>query len=183
LNKIDELKFQIRSNTIQLEWLAEQVGLNLRQLNYFLNESEEIDDQLYDKLIEAIEEAPFELNLFEENIGEDPSLFEATQLSISIGERIRSFAKKKYGTLTKLANAMEITPQQLHQYTSGNREPGSKILIKLLNLGCDLNWLLGGIEKPESYKIVILENEIKLLREKLSAIVKLATEPNKKNHS
>ena len=165
MNRLDEIKSQIRINKIELEWLAEQVSLNTRQLNYFLNEVTEIDDHLYDKLKEAIEEAPFEMSLFDTDITKDPSLFESSKLNISIGERIKTFAKKRYGKMTRLANAMEITPQQLHQYTSGNREPGSKILIKLLNLGCDLNWLLGGVEKPESYKLAILENEIKQLKD------------------
>lgn len=181
MNRVEEVKTQIRSNNIQTDWLAGELGLNSRQLSYFLNEAEELDEELYNKILEVIQDAPFELSLFNENMEEGPSLFEADQLSITIGERIRTFAKRKYNTLTRLANAMEITPQQLHQYTSGNREPGSKILIKLLNLGCDLNWLLGGIEKPESYKLAIMENEIKQLRERLSAIARLASESNKKS--
>lgn len=182
MTRLEEIKSEIRINNIELEWLAEQVGLNTRQLNYFLNEVTDLDDQLYENLKEAIEEAPFEMSLFESDIQKDPSLFEANRLNISIGERIKTFAKKKYGKMTRLANAMEITPQQLHQYTSGNREPGSKILIKLLNLGCDLNWLLGGVEKPESYKLAILENEIKQLKEKLAGIAKIASETNHKKN-
>jgi transcriptional regulator with XRE-family HTH domain len=56
---------------------------------------------------------------------------------------------------------MKISPQQLQQYISGKREPGSKILAKLLRLGCDINWLLGGRESWESYKIYRLEGEVR----------------------
>ncbi|MCX7781983.1 MAG: helix-turn-helix transcriptional regulator, partial [Negativicutes bacterium] len=77
---------------------------------------------------------------------------------------------RKYGTLKKLAEAMNVSPQQLQQYISGKREPGSKILTRLLRLGCDINWLLGGKEALESYKIYKLESELRKLQQSISQI-------------
>jgi transcriptional regulator with XRE-family HTH domain len=95
---------------------------------------------------------------------ENEDLFTDDSLQLGVGERMRLFAKRKYGTLKKLAEAMQISPQQLQQYISGHREPGSRILAKLLRLGCDVNWLLGGKESLESYKIYKLESELRRLQ-------------------
>lgn len=150
--------------------------MNNQSLTYLLNESPVIDDDLYSQIKKVLEEYQFDLNLFEE---EEPSqsldLFTEDKLQMHIGERIRIFAKRKYGTLKNLAEAMEISPQQLQQYISGKREPGSKILAKLLRLGCDINWLLGGSESMESYKIYLLETELRKLKtglDQISQIVK-----------
>ena len=68
---------------------------------------------------------------------------------------------------------MDISPQQLHQYISAKREPGSKILVKLLKLGCDINWLLSGSESMESFKIDKLEKELSKLQENLNQIANM----------
>ena len=109
-------------------------------------------------------------------------LFSDKDLRVGIGHRIRTFAKRKYGTLKRLAEGMEISPQQLQQYISGKREPGSRILLKLLRLGCDINWLLGGSETPESYKIYKLESELRKMHEgyaEIEAVVKKIEHPGK----
>lgn len=112
---------------------------------------------------------------------EDLDLFNDEKLQFGLGERIRLFAKRKFGTLKKLADAMSISPQQLQQYISGKREPGSKVLIRLLKLGCDINWLLGGRESLESYKIFRLENELRKLQSSFQQITEVVQKTEKGN--
>ncbi|TSA28388.1 MAG: XRE family transcriptional regulator, partial [Ignavibacteriales bacterium] len=110
---------------------------------------------------------------FEGDYPENLDLFTDDKLQLGIGERLRLFAKRKYGTLKKLAEAMKISPQQLQQYISGKREPGTRIMVKLLKLGCDVNWLLGGKESIESYKIYKLETELRKLQSSFTQIADL----------
>lgn len=62
---------------------------------------------------------------------------------MAIGDRIKEFAKH-YGNASKLAAALDMTPGTLYHYTNGNRKPGADILLKLHDLGCNINWLLSG---------------------------------------
>lgn len=170
MDKKEEVKSLINSLSIKKSWLAGKLGMKSHTLSFILNEDTKLDEHLYHKIIEAIDSYQYELNLFSEESTSDLNLFDDEKLHLGIGERIRVFAKKKYGTLKKLADAMNISPQQLHQYISGKREPGSKILIKLLKLGCDINWLLGGAESIESYKIYKLESELRKLQDGFTQI-------------
>ena len=164
-----EVRKLIKTNGIHLSWISEKLGLKAATLKYILYESPKQEDELLEQVKELIESYQFELNLFEKE-EEDPDLFTEEQLHLGIGERIRLFAKRKYGTLKKLSDAMAISPQQLQQYISGKREPGSRILIKLLRLGCDINWLLGGKEKGDSYQVYKLETELRILQSGLKQI-------------
>lgn len=138
-----------------------------------LNESKKIDPDLLKLIKEVINSYQYEQELFSNRFDDNYDLFDDEKLRIGIGGRIRIFAKRKYGTLKKLANAMDISPQQLQQYISGKREPGSRILIKLLKLGCDINWLLSGTESLESFKIDKLEREFRKFQDALSHISSL----------
>jgi len=129
-----------------------------------------MDQDLYENIKDIIDSYQFDLGLTDEEETDNYNLFSDEKLSIGIGNRIRFFAKRKYGTLKSLAIAMNISPQQLQQYVSGKREPGSKILAKLLRLGCDINWLLGGSESVESYKIYKLEKNLRDLQTGYSEI-------------
>ncbi len=169
MSRQEEIKYLLHSLGIKHSLIAEKLGMKVQMLNYMLDESPQFDDDLYKKIKEIINNYQFELNLFEEP-DQNLDLFSDDKLNLGIGERIRIFAKRKYGTLKKLAEAMKISPQQLQQYTSGKREPGSKILTRLLRLGCDINWLLGGQESIESYKIYKLENELRKLQNSFSQI-------------
>lgn len=172
MTKQEEIKYLIHTLGIKPNYIAEKIGIKTQTLNYLLNEYTPFDEDLYKKIKEIINDYQFELNLFENSYEEELDLFEEEN-QIGIGERIRLFAKKKFGTLKKLADAMKISPQQLQQYISGKREPGSKILIKLLRLGCDINWLLGGKESIESYKILKLESRIKKLQNATEQIAQI----------
>jgi hypothetical protein len=53
-------------------------------------------------------------------------------------------------------------------------------LARLLRLGCDINWLLGGTEKAESYRVYKLENDLKKLQESYKKIISIIEETNNK---
>ncbi len=170
MTKQEEIKYLIHTLGIKLSMIAEKLGMKVQTLSFLLNESLEFDDDLYKQIKQIIDEYQFELNLFEGEYNESLDLFTDEKIQSGIGERMRWFAKKKYGTLKKLAEAMNISPQQLQQYISCKREPGSRILAKLLRLGCDVNWLLGGRESIESYKIYKLESELRKLQQSFQQI-------------
>jgi hypothetical protein len=118
-----------------------------------------------------------------------------------IGKKIRDFGETKFSSINKFASAMEMSAPNLQQYLRGDREPGSPFLIKLKNLGCDMNWLLSEedesgliIKEPSmKYKINSLELENEELKEEVvrlkngiaSTIVTLQehVKPKKKNIS
>ncbi|MBI9070325.1 MAG: helix-turn-helix transcriptional regulator [Melioribacteraceae bacterium] len=170
MDRQEEIKSLISSLGIKQSYIAEKLGIKKQTLSYLLNESTKFDDELYDKLKEIIDDFQFEFSFIGEEKDDNYDLFDEAKLRLGIGQRIRMFAKRKYGTLKNLADEMEISPQQLQQYISGKREPGSKVLVKLLKLGCDINWLLGGSESIESYRIYKLETEIKKFHSGLGQI-------------
>lgn len=173
MTKQEEVRYLIHTLGIKYSMVAEKLGMKVQTFTYLINDSPQFDDELYKQIKSIIDDYQFELNLFEGDAIEDPDLFIDDKLHLGIGERIRLFAKRKYGTLKKLAEAMKISPQQLQQYISGKREPGTRILVKLLRLGCDVNWLLGGKESIESYKIYKLENELRRLQSSFNQIAEL----------
>ena len=170
MTKQEELKYLIHTLGMKHGMIAEKLGMKVQTLTYLLNESPQFDDDLYHQIKKIIDDYQFELNLFEGEYLENFDLFTDEKLHVGIGERMRLFAKRKYGTLKKLAEAMKISPQQLQQYISGKREPGTKILAKLLRLGCDVNWLLGGKESIESYRVFKLESELRRLQNSITQI-------------
>ncbi len=178
MNKQEEIKLLIRTHGIRLNWLAEQLDIKTSTLSYILDDNKTIDDELYENIKEIIENYQFELSLFDAGAENDLSLFDDEKIILSIGQRIRIFAKKKYGKLKTLSDFMGISPQQLQQYISGKREPGAKILLKLLKAGCDINWVLGGEEKAEDYRNAKLENEIKKYRATIESITQTISEIN-----
>jgi len=169
----EEIKMLMHNYGVKQTWLAKKLGIKKQTLLYILSGSQKIDDNFYERIKELINEFQFELHLYDDEKNDSPDLFEDDKLHFGIGERIRIFAKRRYKTLKELAEAMEISPQQLQQYISGKREPGSKILIKLMRLGCDINWLLGGSESVESYKLYKLEAELSAVKETLQKMKKL----------
>lgn len=173
MTKREEIKILLQTHEIDTGWLANRLDLKSSTLRYLLNDSPAFDDELYNRIKEIVAAYQYELKLFDQEPTDNYNLFDDDKFQLGIGERIRIFAKRRYGTLKKLADAMDISPQQLQQYISGKREPGSKILAKLLRLGCDVNWLLGGSESVESYKIYKLESELKRLQNAVSTISKV----------
>lgn len=63
---------------------------------------------------------------------------------IEVGKRLREFAKD-YGGVGKLAESLNMSIQALSgSYISGKNLPGAEVLARLIDLGCDINWLLTG---------------------------------------
>ncbi len=171
MNKLEEINTLIKSSGIRISWLSNQLGMKTQTLNFLLNNSEKtIDDELYMNIKKNINSFQMEFNFYNNENFDSPDLFDDKSISIGMGARIRIFARKKYGSASKLSKELGISPQHLQLYINGKREPGAKILIKFLKIGCDLNWLLGGTEKIESYRIIKLENELRKLNLKLQQI-------------
>lgn len=178
MNKQEEIRSLIKSLGIRESWLASKLGLKKHTLHYLVYETETLDDDLHHSIKEAIKSYQYEFSFFDDVQDESYDLFDDDKIQEGIGERIRLFAKRKYGTLKRLADEMGISPQQLQQYISGKREPGSRILSRLLKLGCDINWVLGGAESFETYKIYKLENEIKTLHQDMAQINSIIKKAN-----
>lgn len=96
---------------------------------------------------------------------------------MKFGEKLKYFAKEKFGSLTNLANALGMSIGHLSQYVNEINKPGMDFFLKLQNLGCDINWLLSDDEGPPpetdkfiSDKIKELEEENRLLRDQISQI-------------
>ncbi len=62
----------------------------------------------------------------------------------TIGARLKSFAKEKFGTLSKMAQAMGISQATLSQYTTNRYSPGVQMQKRLREVGCDIEWLMTG---------------------------------------
>lgn len=115
----------------------------------------------------------------------------------TIGKRLRQFAKDKYGTVRKLAELLEMSEENLSQYTRDKSKPGANMLLKLNELGCDLSWLLTGKyattpkemfdatfkykqkENPYDRRINELEEENRKLKKKLAVYEKALAYINK----
>lgn len=74
--------------------------------------------------------------------------------TISVGSRIKHFAFYKFGTVKNLAEFLEMDPRNLDKYVQDKMAPGTPMLIKLYNLGCDLGWLLTG-KIPKRKSLII----------------------------
>jgi len=60
------------------------------------------------------------------------------------GSRLKQLAKNKFGSVGNLAIAVKISQPQLSNYIREMNKPGLDFFEKLANLGCDINYLLGG---------------------------------------
>ena len=94
-------------------------------------------------------------------------------------DRIRRFGLKKFGSIKEFAEAMGMSPSNLQAYLQNRREPGTTILKRLIELGCDMDWLLTGEEnndkrlkiiEEQSKRIKELETENRILRESINKI-------------
>lgn len=62
----------------------------------------------------------------------------------AIGDRLRKFAEENFKHHADLAKALEMKPQSLQSYFNGKSVPGGELLSKLIDLGCNVHWLLHG---------------------------------------
>lgn len=71
-------------------------------------------------------------------------------------QKIRFFAKEKFTNLAKLSRELELDPSYLQRIMKGKVQPGKDFFIKMLNLGCNLNWLLR--EEQENNHVIAEPN-------------------------
>ena len=72
---------------------------------------------------------------------------------LEIGGKLKEFAENNFKSLSELSRKLGMkNPQQLYDYLNGRSYMGGEILIKLSDLGCDINWLLTG-EKGDKHII------------------------------
>jgi phage repressor protein C with HTH and peptisase S24 domain len=86
---------------------------------------------------------------------------------MTIGNRLKQFAEQNFDRLQDFAAALGMKLPSLYDYFNGKTQPGTPILLKLHNLGCDINWLLTGeksryIPNPEENNIPKL-NQFRVL--------------------
>ena len=76
-----------------------------------------------------------------------------------VAQNLRLFGYKRYGTMKKFAEALDMNPSTLYSgYLNGRSLPGPVLIVKLIDLGCNINWLLTGRETP--YTELAKENGI-----------------------
>lgn len=61
-----------------------------------------------------------------------------------IGKRLKEFAKSRYGTVSAFAEACSMPQPQMSAYTSDAKSPSVDVLLRFLQAGCNINWLLSG---------------------------------------
>lgn len=74
---------------------------------------------------------------------------------MTVGQRLKKFAKLR-GGVSKLAELLNISQPRLSQYISGRNQIDQDILLRIGDLGCDINWLLTG-KSTNPYSIVPIE--------------------------
>lgn len=97
-------------------------------------------------------------------------------------EKLRIFAEK-FGSISAMAEALDIAQPSLSRYLSGEVKPGLDFIMKLKDLGCDINWLLSDSPDPPpetnqllQARLKELEEENARLRDSISRMVLLAKE-------
>ena len=66
-----------------------------------------------------------------------------------VAQNLRLFGYKRFGTMKKFAEALDMNPSTLYSgYLNGRSLPGPALLVKLIDLGCNINWLLTSRETP-----------------------------------
>ncbi len=107
---------------------------------------------------------------------------------MAIGRKIKEFGKKKFPSMREFAEALGIKREQLYPYFNGKVLPGSEFLLKLKNLGCDINWLLSEDDNPPpetdalvKKRLADLEEENQRLRDSISRMVIIANQIEKKD--
>lgn len=78
------------------------------------------------------------------------------------GERIRKFGLAKFDSLKDFAHALGMSPSNLQAYLQNRRKPCTPILKRLIELGCDMDWLLTG-NRNHDKRLEIIEDQYRLI--------------------
>lgn len=88
---------------------------------------------------------------------------------LMVGEKIRHFANTEYGTIKKLAEALNMKHQGLDPYINNRSAPGMPLLYKLKQLGMNMDYLFTeGMPDTESFMYnQTRPNQMDLIMERL----------------
>lgn len=71
---------------------------------------------------------------------------------VAIGNRLKEFCDKKFDGVKEFSEAIGMkTRNQIYDYFNGKYLLGSEYLAKIVELGCDINWLLTGRQFEDLY--------------------------------
>ncbi|MFH0735578.1 MAG: LexA family transcriptional regulator [bacterium] len=85
---------------------------------------------------------------------------------MTLGNRLKQFAENNYPTVVEFSKQLGINRENAYRYFKDVVSPGAELLIRLAEMGCDINWLLTGIKsstfdnnnyKPEQKKLIPIE--------------------------
>jgi SOS-response transcriptional repressor LexA len=79
----------------------------------------------------------------------------------NIGERLEHISSQYFKTKSDFAEYLGMNPSNLYLYFKGERSPGSEILFKIQNLGCNINYLFDENEPIEKTEIKPNQKKIK----------------------
>lgn len=97
-----------------------------------------------------------------------------------IGKRLKEFAKSRYGTVSAFAEACSMPQPQMSAYTSDAKSPSVDVLLRFLQAGCNINWLLSG-EGEMVYSIGY--TPVSLSEEEIAGIKQLLKEQKEKKRA
>jgi transcriptional regulator with XRE-family HTH domain len=72
------------------------------------------------------------------------------QIRTEIATRLNDFVSKNFRNSREVAGLLNINESSLSHYINGNRELNPRILRKLNQIGCNIEWLLTGKESPKT---------------------------------
>lgn len=83
-----------------------------------------------------------------------------------IGDRLKDFGIKRFGDVKKFAEALGMKPPSLYNYFNNESKPGAEFLLKLIELGCDVDWLLTGerslaLVREKGVEYIAVDNALK----------------------
>lgn len=97
-----------------------------------------------------------------------------------IGKRLKEFAKSRYGTVSAFAEACSMPQPQMSAYTSDAKSPSVDVLLRFLQAGCNINWLLSG-EGEMVYSSGYNQNKTSLTEDEIRQLRTLLKERGLKN--
>ncbi len=86
---------------------------------------------------------------------------------IAFGQRLKEYAIEKHGNVAKFGREVwnMKSPSAVYQYVDGRSLPGAELIAKLLDDGCNFNWLCTG--RTQEQQLDALEMKVTSLTRKL----------------
>ena len=67
--------------------------------------------------------------------------------NMTLGNRLKQFAESRYSNVAEFSKQLGINRENAYRYFKDVVSPGAELLIRLAEMGCDINWLLTGIKE------------------------------------